>query len=197
MPAQHGIHILEGAGANHVQLAASALLGGSSIESEGAGNLLVGHPFLDRDRGKQRGRAQQVMAAAMAGSAIDQGLPFRDIVLRKTGQGIVLAHDPDHRLALAPGGGERRRDAGHILRQAKSRRTQLRLQQFGALVFFVADFGKLPNFSRDLAKVGRLGVHLLKERALVVGHQGAGREEEQRHRPHIPHIRMRIADLAP
>src|ERR1035437_6420395 len=184
MPAQHGVHILEQAGANHVQLAVAAFLGGRAVEADGAGDLVGGEPLLDGDGGKQRRGAEQVVTTAMSGTARDERLALRRGVLGETGQGIVLAHDADHGLALAPGGGERRRHAGQILGDGESRRVQFALEERGALVFLEAKLGELPNFARDVTVVGGARVHGLQDGALVVSQQGDGGEEEKENGTH-------------
>jgi hypothetical protein len=141
------------------------------------GDLLFGHPLLDGDCGKQRSGAQQVVAAAMSGAAVDARLAFRDVLLRQAGQGIVLAHDRDHRPALAPTGRKRRGDGGDTLRHRKSGRAQFSLQQLRALVFLITDFGVLPDGPRDVAVMRGARVHLLEQRALVVGRERAGCDE--------------------
>jgi hypothetical protein len=188
---EHGVHVLECSGTNHVQLAVSPFLGGCTVIADSAGDFVRSQPILEGDGGKQRCRAQKVVAAAVAGTAVDEGLAIRRGVLRETGQCIVLAHDADHRFALAPGSGEGRWHARDTIGQGESRRAQFGLEQAGALVFLEADFGELPDFARNITVVRRVPVHGLEDGTLIVGqHRSSGEKEEQKN----PH-RMRIANL--
>src|SRR5271157_944796 len=121
----------------------------------------------------------------MSRAAVDARLAFRDVLLREAGQGIVLAHDGDHRPALAPGGRKRRGNGGHILGDRKSSRAQFSLQQLRTLMFLVTDFGKLPDSPRNVAVVRGARVHLLEQGALVVGHQRPKGDEEKQEGTHI------------
>src|SRR3954471_9545823 len=104
MPAQHGVHVFEQPGANHIELASAAFLRRRAVEPDSAGDLLVCEPVFDGDCGKKRCRTQEIVAAAMSRAAVDTRFALSDTLLGKTRQSIVLAHDSNHRLAMAPCG---------------------------------------------------------------------------------------------
>jgi hypothetical protein len=54
-----------------------------------------------------------VVAAAVAESAWDQGVPPWDCFIADAGEGVVLAHEPDDWFARAPLGGHRGGHAGY------------------------------------------------------------------------------------
>src|SRR5207253_11280281 len=115
MPAQAGVDVAENSSASHVQLAAAALFGRSSVETDGAGNLVRGHPVLDRNHRKQRSRPKQVMTATVAGRAFDERLAAGSRVLRECWKGIVLAQHCDHGFSLPPTRRECRWDSSNVV----------------------------------------------------------------------------------
>ncbi len=68
--------------------------------------------LLDRQGGAEAGRAEEVVAAAVAGGAFVERLLFAGGLLGQPGQGVVFAHHRDHRAAFAVGGDEGGRHAG-------------------------------------------------------------------------------------
>ena len=69
VPREHDVHVLEEAGAHHVDLAAHVFLGRRAVVADGAGDLPRGHLLLDRQRGTERGDAQQVVPAPVSRGA--------------------------------------------------------------------------------------------------------------------------------
>ena len=60
--------------------------------------------------------------------------------------------------------------------------SQFGLEQRGALVLLVAEFGEFPDLARDVAVMGGGAIHLRQDRRLVVGLQSGGSHEEKQQR---------------
>ena len=146
MPGDRDIGVVEGTGPHHEGLGGPAFLGRAAVVAHAAGRPGLGQPVLDRGRGQQGGRTEQVVPAAMAMAAGLDRLRRRDArLLAEARQGIVFPEDRDHGSALArfahDGGG----DAGHGLGDAKAL-----VAQFGHVlgrrtVLGVADFRHAPD----------------------------------------------------
>ena len=150
MPGEHHIHVLEEAGVEHVDLAASALFGGRAVVADGAFEPAGLHLFLGCDRSQGGAAAQQIVAAAVAGSAGGDRLLGRSIFLRQAGEGVELSHDADHRLAAAPGGGETGGHPGDGVGDGEAVGAQFVAQESGGFLFVEAEFGRF-QICREMA----------------------------------------------
>uniref|UniRef100_A0A0N4ZWA7 Twin arginine translocase protein A n=1 Tax=Parastrongyloides trichosuri TaxID=131310 RepID=A0A0N4ZWA7_PARTI len=112
VPMKRDIHVSEQAVADHEGLGRAAFFGGRAIDAQLALDVVVNHPLADGDGGMAGGRAEQVMAATVAGDRM-QGLFDRRYRLRQAGQGVELSQQGDHRaLAVLEAGDESGRLAG-------------------------------------------------------------------------------------
>ena len=158
MHRHHRVHVVEEARAQHVDLARAALLRRRAVEADGAAALVGRQPVLHRDGRRRGGRAEQVMAAAVARALGDQRIAVGHGGLRQARQRVELADDADHRLAAAPGGREGRGNLGHARRHREAGGLQLLLQQRAALRLLVAHFGERPDLHGHIAIGARLRV---------------------------------------
>jgi hypothetical protein len=71
------IRVLEEPGAHHIDLAAAAFLSRRSVQADDARRLRLLEPVLDRDRRADRSRAEEIVAAGVAG-ALAPSDPVRD-----------------------------------------------------------------------------------------------------------------------
>ena len=110
---QHRVDVLEQAGAHHVDFAGAALFGRGAVKAHCAGEMMAGQVIFDGDGGERPAGAQQIVAAAVAGSVGCDHLTFRYGVLGEAGQGVELAENGDHRFALAEAGNESGGNLGH------------------------------------------------------------------------------------
>ena len=145
VPVQDHVDVAEQAGADHVDLAVAALLGRRAVIAQRAGDAIALHVLLERDRRERGPGAEQVVATGMAGPVGDDRAAVRRRRLRQPGQRIELAHDADHRLALAEGRDEPGRLAGDARLDAEARGGKLALQQRRAVLFVVAELGTVPD----------------------------------------------------
>ncbi len=168
VPRHHRVDLVEQARTEHVDLAGAALLGGGAEELDRP-RPPAGQPVLHRNRRRRRGRAEQVMAAAVARCVLDQRLALRGGRLRQARQGIELADDADDRCAAAERGDERRGDVGHPGLHREPRGRELLLQEGAALRFLIAHFGQRPDPHGDVAV--RVGARIDRRQHVA----GAGR----------------------
>ena len=68
--------------------------------------------------------------------------------LRKAGERIILAENPNHRFPLTIAGDEGGRYPGNILLYLEARGFKLGFQQSRTLSLLVTDFSKLPDATR-------------------------------------------------
>lgn len=158
VPGEDDGGVLEGVGADQVDLAAAAFLGGGAVEADGAGGFGGFEVVFDGDGGEGGGGAEEVVAAAMAGSAIDAGLALGDVLLGETGEGVVFADDADNGGSGAPFGDEGGRDAGHVFGDAEAVGLEFVAKQGGAFELLVAGFGVFPDLAGDLAEAFGAGI---------------------------------------
>ena len=158
VPGEDDGGILEGVGADHVDLAAAAFLGGGAVEADGAGCLGGFEMVFDGDCGERGGGAEEVVAAAMAGSAVDAGLALGDVLLGESGEGVVLADDADNGGSGAPFGDEGGRDAGDVFGDAEAVGFEFVAKQGGAFELLVAGFRVFPDLAGDLAEAFGAGL---------------------------------------
>ena len=146
MPGQRDVGIIERARADHEGFRRAAFFRGTAVIAYASRHLVGGKPVLHRGGGKQRSRAEQVMAAAMAMAAgLDRAM-FRGVrFLAEAGQRVVFAEEGDHRTAFAPfahhGGG----NAGDLLGDTKALVAEFGQMLGGGAHLGVADFGHAPD----------------------------------------------------
>ena len=146
MPGDGDVGVVKGARAHHEGLGGAAFLGRAAVITHAAGHLVLGKPILHRGGGEQRGRAQQIVAAAMAMAAgLDRAMLGDAGLLAQARQRIIFAHEGDDGTALAPfahhGGG----NAGDILGDAKTLMAQFGQMLGGGARLGVADLGHRPD----------------------------------------------------
>ncbi len=121
MPGDRDIDVVERAGADHEPLGRPALLGGTAVIAHPPLHLIAGEPILHRRSGQQRGGAEQVVSASMAGAvALQRALLGHAGLLTEPRQRIVFAEDRDHRPAVAGFAHHRGRDAGQVRAYAET-----------------------------------------------------------------------------
>jgi hypothetical protein len=134
----------------------------------------------------------------MAGPVGDERAAVRRRRLRQPGQGVELAHDADHRLALAEGCDEPGRLAGDARLDPKARRGELTLQQRRALIFLVAELGMVPD---RLGRRGKMRGALVDERKNILvprrlGDRRAGEQQRGQRDGEFPQVNVRIHDAS-
>ena len=146
MPGQRDVGVGENSGAHHEGFCRAAFLGGAAVIAHAPGHLVGGQPILHGGGGQQRGRAQQIVAAAMAVAAGLDRLRLGDAgLLAEAGQGVVFAEEGDHRPAFAPFAHQRGRNVSDILGDAESLMAQLGQMFGGGARLGVADLGHRPD----------------------------------------------------
>ena len=155
VPVQHGVAVVEQVGADHERLGAAPLLRRAAVEPERALEL----PGLDLlgqgQAGGGRGRAEEVVAAGVAGRRPRPGVPGRLGLLREARQRVVFAQDADHRLARPDRGDERRRDPRDAPLDPEAARLQGVRQQRRRPLLLVADLGPFPDLPGHLPRAYR------------------------------------------
>ncbi len=103
---EHGVDVLEQAGAHVVRLRAQLLLGDARPDHDRAGKLLALHDALDRDRRKDVERRAGVVPLAVPRRAVDDLIAIGDArLLRRLRNAVDVRAERDHGLArsvLAP-----------------------------------------------------------------------------------------------
>ena len=150
MPVQHGVDVVEETRAHHVDLARSAFFRRRAVDADGSRRAAALQPVRDRDAGRDRGGAEQVMAAGVTGVLARDRRTVCHGVLVDAWQRVELGEQADHRLAAAGGRDEGRRDPGDAGLDLEPGLLQLLLQERGALRLLVADFRPVPDRFRDL-----------------------------------------------
>ena len=127
------VHVAEHAGLDEVRFRAVELLGDAGPELERAGQMLLLHDLLDRERRSDLKRHPGVVAFAVAGSAFDDRIVIGDAgLLRRLRDVVDIRSERDDRLPGSPrrepGGGNAcvallnreavlAKDAGQVLRR--------------------------------------------------------------------------------
>ena len=150
------VHVPEKAGPDHVRPAGDDLLGGGAEDLDRPRELELVHGLLDGDGGRGGRGAHRVVAAAVAGRAVHQGIlgrhpPF----LRQHGQGIKFAEQADHGLPGAVAGDEAGRHAGQAPLDGEAGLFQGIGQELRGTEFLQAQFGIGPDGIRDLPEAGQ------------------------------------------
>ena len=115
VPAEGQVQTVEHAGPGHKAFAGAALLCGAAEEFDRARHAGLLQVLLHRNGGGQGAYAKQVMSAAVAGSARNDGLLFAETrLLAESGEGVKLSQKADHRAAAAKGPGKGGLDTGQI-----------------------------------------------------------------------------------
>ena len=125
VPGQGAVELAPHALASHEGLACAALLAGAAVEDDRAAVAGLFEEVPDGEGRAQRARAEHVVAAAVAGSALDKRLMLSAAGgLAESGEGVKLAQDADYRpsgaVPAAKGGfhaGEALRDLEAVLAQ--------------------------------------------------------------------------------
>ena len=121
VPGDGGVHVGEGALADHEGLAAAALFAGTAVVAHGAFQSLFLHDFFQRRGGGDGGDAEQVVPAAVPVAAGDFRFPaVEPRLLAQPGQRVELAEEGDHGAAFAPLAAERRFHAADVVRDAEA-----------------------------------------------------------------------------
>ena len=108
MPAERSVELFPDLLARHERLAAAALFAGAAEEYDSAAAAAVLKVFFHRESRRKRAHAEQVMAAAVAVSVLNDGVFFaRSGFLRKAGERVKFAEDTDIRSAAAKRAAER------------------------------------------------------------------------------------------
>ena len=146
MGEQHGVDILEHAGAHHVGLAAQKLLGDPRPDHQRAGELFALHQVLDRERRDDVDGLSGIVALAMAGRALDQLLAIGDAgLLRDFGKAVDVAAERDDRMAGAPARDPGGRHAGDAALDGEAVLLEHVGQIFRGLEFLVGEFAEAEH----------------------------------------------------
>ena len=162
MPGDGGIQIPELAVAGHKALACAALLAGTSVEDHGSLKVALLDELLHRHGGSEGARAQQIVTAAVAVTAGDQGiLPGHTGLLGQGGQGIILGENADLRASAAVGGGEGSGNISDLLPDLEALLFQELEIAFDRLVFVQAQLGVLPDLIGDGDELAGMGLNII------------------------------------
>ena len=159
VPGVGKIHIVKVPGPGNELLGTGALLGGTAEEDHGAVFLLLDQVVLQGHGGGIAPRTQQIVAAAVPGAPLPDGLLNRAArLLAQAGQGVVLRQKAHHRLAAAAliGGGKGGGDVGDPLLDGKALLLQGGDEGSGGLGFLIGKLGVAP----DLPGQGYGGIRL-------------------------------------
>ena len=105
------VGVIEDAGAHHEGFRGAAFFGRAAVIAHAPGHLVGGKPILHGGGGEQRGRAEQIVAAAMAmASGLERARLGHAGLLAETGQRVVFAEEGDDGTALAPFAHQRGRE---------------------------------------------------------------------------------------
>jgi hypothetical protein len=177
VPMHDRVHVVEEPGANHVHLAGTPFFRGRSIETDSARRAALLEPVGERNRRRNGGRPEQVVAAGMPGLLALDRLSIGHRVLVDAGKRVEFGEDPDHRLSAAGARDERGRDAGDTGLDLEARARQFLLEQRRALRFLVADFRPIPDRMRDLGVARLAGSKELPQAVAGIGGEYGGSEE--------------------
>ena len=149
MPGQCNIQVVEHASARHKNFSCAAFFGRRSVKPDRASKLLFCQIFFQRNCRKGRSHAKQIMATAVTGRSGDARFFFDNArFLRQPWQRVVFTQNADDWFAAAEAGDKSRWDVANVVLNLKACSAQFAFEQVGALLFFVTDFGKLPNAAR-------------------------------------------------
>jgi hypothetical protein len=153
VPVQGGVDVVEQARAHQIDLARTTLLGRRAVDAQFALDVVLDHPLLERDGRADRGRAEQVVAAAVAGDLARNAGLHRVMGLGQARQGVELGEDGDDGAgAVLEAGDEGGRHAGHAGLYLEAGGLQLLLQHGRALGLLVADLGEAPDLQRGVLR---------------------------------------------
>ena len=148
-----GVDALEEARPDHVRPAGDDLLGRRAEDLDRPFDAVCVHGLLDGDGRGRRGRAHGVMAAAVAGRALDDRVLCRHAgFLREHGQGVELAEKPDDRLPGAVTGDEAGRHAGQAALDRESGGLERVGQELRRPELLEAELGVFPDGVGDPAE---------------------------------------------
>ncbi|MNI28018.1 hypothetical protein D3C73_817810 [compost metagenome] len=173
MPGEGGIHVIEQAFTHHKGFAGAAFFTRAAVETHGAGQALLLHPGLHRECPRQRGGAQQIVAAAVAVAVFHQRLRSGAAgLLAQSGECVVLAQQRDHRLAAAVAGDKRGFNAANAALKPKTFLLQRVGQQIGRIGFGKARLRVIPDAVAQCAELRLVLVNVLidKRKQLRVTH---------------------------
>ncbi len=159
VPGDGDVDVVEGAGLDHEGLAAAALLGRAAVIAHAArqpGRLEV---VLERRGGQECGRAQEVVAAAVAVAAGLERARLGDVrLLAQAGQRVVFAEDGDDGPAPAGLAHDRGRQPGDGGGHVEALGAQRFLVRFGRAVLVVEQLRGLPHPVGQLLEGRRPGI---------------------------------------
>ena len=170
MPRDRDVHVGEGAVAHHEALGGAALLCRAAVIAHPAGDAVGGQPLLHRRRREQGGRAEQVVAAAMAHAAIaiDQPGFGQAGLLAQSRERVVFTEDGDHRPPLAGFTHDGGRYAGHVTGDAETLAFQHREVFGNAAPLPVGQLRHVPDPIRQGDVAGALVIHDLPDLLAVL-----------------------------
>ncbi|CAM5375194.1 hypothetical protein FALB51S_01804 [Frigidibacter albus] len=144
VPADRGIDIGKEPGADHEGFRGAALFRRAAVIAHTARRAGFRQPVAQRHRRQHRGRAQQVVPAAMP------GIPQRarlchPRLLPQRGKRVILAQDGDQRAALPPFAHQRSRNPGEVAGDARARRLQRLQMRLGRGIFVIGHLGRVED----------------------------------------------------
>ena len=146
MPGQCDVGIVERACAHHEGFCRAAFFRRTAVIAHASGHFMSRQPILDRRGRKQCGRAEQVVAAAMAVAVrFDRPRLGDPGLLAEAGQRVVFAEEGNHRTVFAPFAHHGGRNARNILGDAESLMAQLGKMLGRRARLGVADLGHAPD----------------------------------------------------
>ena len=163
MPGDGGVEVVEDAVARHEHLAHHLLFRGTAVVPDRAADAIPFHRALQGLYRTQARRAEEVVAAAVAGTARFDGFPLRGNRLRQAGQCIVLAQEPDDRISRAPGGDEGRFHPAGAPLDGETVRFQLRCLQFRRVGLLHRDLRMVPNVHGHPGQIAVLVVDVVDD----------------------------------
>ena len=164
MPADRDIDVVEETGAHHEALGRPALFGRAAVIANASRKAGAREIILDRGRGKQRCGAEQVVAAAMPGTAgLDRYLGADAGLLAETGQRVVFAEDRNHGSAIAGFAHHRSWNPGNAPVDAKAFTLEHRRVPHGGAMLLVVELRLRPDPVAQLEKRPALRLHRLPE----------------------------------
>ena len=183
MPGNRRINVVKNAIACHERLAGPPLLAGAAVVTDDAGKPCPLQHALDGNRRRQRRRAEQIVAATVAGAPLDQRGFFRNAAsLAHSGQRVEFTQDGDDRPFFAIASHESSGDVGEIFRHRKTLRFEFCGQQRDRLEFLEAHFGQPPDVAAQLFKTGTVFVEPLVNQ-FFIHLQLLSQEKEGRAKP--------------
>ena len=145
MPGDGGVEVVEDAVVRHEHLAHHLFFRGTAVIPDRAADAIPFHRTLQGLYGTQARRTEEIVAAAVAGSARFDDFPLRGNRLRQAGQCIVLAQEPDYGISRSPGGDEGRFHPAGAPFDGKAVRFQLFCLQFRRVGLLQGDLRMVPD----------------------------------------------------